>query len=110
MANICVRIQTCLRNAIKPYGLLRTLDSQVYNKLNGIETSTSAELVRYAAKQVEPIIKKLGGTGRSLLPGLRIKLLDGNCIEKSQHRIKELRSNAAGTLPAQNGTGDHCKK
>ena len=73
--------------------------TSLYNKLNGIETNTSAELVRYAAQQVEPIIKKLGGTGRSPLPGLRIKLLDGNCIEKSQHRIKELRSNAAGPLP-----------
>ena len=73
--------------------------TSVYNKLNGIETNTSAELVRYAAKQVEPIIKKLGGTSRSPLPGLRIKLLDGNCIEKSHHRIKELRSIAAGPLP-----------
>ena len=73
--------------------------TSVYNKLNGIETNTSAELVRYAAKQVEPIIIKLGGTTRSPLPGLRIKLLDGNCIEKSQHRIEELRSISAGPLP-----------
>ena len=73
--------------------------TSLYNKLNGIETSTSAALVRYAAGQVEPIIKKLGGTVRSPLPGLRIKLLDGNCIEKSQHRIKELRSTASGPLP-----------
>lgn len=73
--------------------------TSLYNKLNGIEANTSAELVRFAAKQVEPIIKKLGGTIRSPLPGLRIKLLDGNCIEKSQHRIKELRSISAGPLP-----------
>ena len=73
--------------------------TSVYNKLNGIETNTSAELVRYAAKQVEPIIIKLGGTRRSPLSGLRIKLLDGNCIEKSQHRIEELRSISAGPLP-----------
>ena len=73
--------------------------TSVYNKLNGIETNTSAELVRYAAKQVEPIIIKLGGTSRSPLPGQRIKLLDGNCIEKSQHRIEELRSISAGPLP-----------
>jgi len=50
--------------------------TSVYNKLNGIETGTSAALVRYAAEQVEPIIKKLAGTGCSPLPGLRIKLLD----------------------------------
>ena len=73
--------------------------TSLYNKLNGIETNISAELVRYAAKQVEPIIKKLGGTIRSPLPGMRLKLLDGNCIEKSQHRIEELRFIASGPLP-----------
>lgn len=73
--------------------------TSLYNKLNGIETNTSAELVRYAAKQVTPIIKKLGGTRPSPLPGLQIKLLDGNCIEKSQHRIEELRFISSGPLP-----------
>lgn len=73
--------------------------TSLYNKLNGIDTNTSAELVRYAVKQVEPIIHKLGGTMRSPLPGLQIKLIDGNCIEKSQHRIGELRSLSAGPLP-----------
>jgi IS4 transposase len=73
--------------------------TSVYNKLNGIEPNTSAELVRYAAQQVEPVIKKLGGTVRPPLPGLRIRLLDGNCIEKTEHRIKELRSIGSGPLP-----------
>ncbi|BBO93374.1 IS4 family transposase [Desulfosarcina ovata] len=73
--------------------------TSIYNKLNGMEPSTSAALVRYAAEQVEPIIQKLLGKQNSPLPGKRIKLLDGNCIEKSHHRIKELRSIAAGPLP-----------
>jgi hypothetical protein len=73
--------------------------TSLYNKLNGIESYTSAELVRYAAGQVAPVIEKLGGATVCTLPGFRIKLLDGNCIEKSQHRIKELRSIAAGPLP-----------
>ena len=38
--------------------------TSVYNKLNGIETETSAELVRYAAGQVAPIIEKLGTAGQ----------------------------------------------
>ncbi len=33
------------------------------------------------------------------MPGLRIKLLDGNCIQKSQHRIEELRFISTGPLP-----------
>ena len=73
--------------------------TSVYNKLNGIEAHTSAQLVRYAAGQAEPLVKKLGGKLLSPLPGKRIKLLDGNCIEKSQRRIEELRSLAAGPLP-----------
>ena len=73
--------------------------TSVYNKLNGIEPHTSAELVRYAAKETVPIIKGLSGLKPSLLPGFRVKLLDGNCIEKSHHRIKELRTLAAGPLP-----------
>ncbi|MGD8970537.1 MAG: transposase [Desulfobacterales bacterium] len=73
--------------------------TSVYNKLNGIEPHTSAQLVRYAARQAQPLVKKLGGTKRSPLPGKRVKLLDGNCIEKSQRRLKELRSLAAGPLP-----------
>jgi IS4 transposase len=73
--------------------------ASVYNKLNGIEPETSAQLVRYAAGQVEPIIRKLIGKQSSPLPGKRLKLLDGNCIKKSQHRINELRTIAAGPLP-----------
>lgn len=73
--------------------------TSVYNKLNGIEANTSAELVRYAAGEAKPLIEGLGGTIESLLPGFRVKLLDGNCIEASEHRIKELRTLAAGALP-----------
>jgi len=73
--------------------------TSVYNKLNGIEVNTSAKLVRYAVEQVAPIVKKLRGTAQGPLPGKRIKLLDGNCIEKTQHRIEELRSIASGPLP-----------
>lgn len=73
--------------------------TSVYNKLKGIEPKTSAAFVRYAAEEGTPIISKLLGKQRSLLPGKRIKLLDGNCIEKTHHRIKELRYITAGTLP-----------
>jgi IS4 transposase len=73
--------------------------TSVYNKLNGIEVKTSANLVRYAAGEVKEIIEKLGGAKPPILPGLRVKLLDGNCIEASEHRIKELRSLGGGALP-----------
>lgn len=73
--------------------------TSLYNKLNGIEAQTSAAMVRYVAGQITPIIEQLGVVHAPALPGYRIKLLDGNCIEKSHHRIKELRIIAAGPLP-----------
>ena len=73
--------------------------TSLYNKLNGIEPDASAQSVLYTTCQVEPVIKKPGGAMQPLLPGKRIELLDGNCIEKSEHRIKEPRSIAAGPLP-----------
>ncbi len=71
----------------------------VYNKLNGLEITTSAALVKYSASESETLIKELGGGLENPLPGYRIKLLDGNCIESSEHRIKELRGLCAGALP-----------
>jgi len=68
----------------------------VYNKLNGIEVNTSAELVRYAVRSVTPVIQELGGMHPSPLPGHHVKLLDGNCIEATEHRIEELRGLSAG--------------
>lgn len=73
--------------------------TSVYNKLNGLETSTSAGLVRYAAEEAKAVIEELGGAQAPLLAGYRVKLLDGNCIEASEHRIKELRPLREGPLP-----------
>ncbi len=73
--------------------------TSVYNKLNVMEPRTSAELVRYAVAQATPLIEQLGGTLEAPLPGLRVKLLDGNCIEASEHRLDVLRALAAGALP-----------
>ena len=73
--------------------------TSLYNKVNGIETETSASLVRYSADAVTPIVEAMGGTLPPLLPGYRVKILDGNCLEATEHRIRELRGTAAGPLP-----------
>ncbi|MDP7211762.1 MAG: IS4 family transposase [Vicinamibacterales bacterium] len=73
--------------------------TSVYNKLNGVETVTSQSLVRDTAESVQPIIEKMGGTIPPLLPGYRVKILDGNCLPATDHRIRELRQSAAGPLP-----------
>ena len=71
----------------------------VYNKLNGVETHTSAELVRYSATELRPLITQLDGERSPWLPGYRVKILDGNCIEASERRLNVLREVQAGALP-----------
>jgi hypothetical protein len=71
----------------------------LYNKLNGVETHTAAELVRYSAAAVRPLIAQLDGERSPWLPGYRVKILDGNCIEASERRLKVLREVHAGALP-----------
>jgi hypothetical protein len=73
--------------------------TSVYNKLNGVEAEVSAELVRDSARQLGPAIRRMKGTAPEMLPGYRVRLLDGNHLSGTEHRIKELRSTRAGALP-----------
>jgi hypothetical protein len=70
-----------------------------YEKLQGIELSVMQAMVRETTARLHPIIAELGGTCAPLLPGYRVKILDGNALGGTEHRIKELRSLAAGALP-----------
>jgi hypothetical protein len=71
----------------------------VYNKLNNLETSTAAELVRYSAREFAPLIAPMGGERAPWLEGYRAKIVDGNCLEASEHRIQELREAQGRALP-----------
>jgi hypothetical protein len=75
--------------------------TSVYNKLNGVEPEMSAALVRDSAAQLGPIIRQLGGTAPALLPGFRVRILDGNHLAGTEHRLKELRTMRAAALPGQ---------
>ena len=71
----------------------------VYNKLNGVEPQTSAELVRFSVAQLAPVVYALGGDRTAWVPGYRVKILEGNCLEATEHRLQVLREVAAGPLP-----------
>jgi hypothetical protein len=71
----------------------------LYSKLNGVETHTSAELVRYSAAELAPLITQLHGAHVPWLPGYRVKIIDGNGLEASDRRLKALREVQGGALP-----------
>ena len=68
----------------------------VYDKLDRTEPNISAELVRHTARTLGPVITSMGGERVAWLPGYRVKVLDGNHLAGTQHRLKELRTVGAG--------------
>ena len=100
MSDVVFRHQPSVRAAYQA----RTDDittslASVYNKLNGLETHTSSELVRYSAAQFTPLIEQVGGEREPWLEGYHVKIIDGNCIEASQRRLGALRKVHAAALP-----------
>ena len=73
----------------------------VYDKLDGTETAVSAALVHAMAARLAPVIDAMGGGRADWLPGYRVRILDGNHLAGTEHRIKELRTIRAGALPGQ---------
>jgi IS4 transposase len=71
----------------------------VYDKLAGIEPPVSAELTRHTYRELNPIVQKLGACLPPLLPGYRSRILDGNALAGTEHRIRELRKTKEGALP-----------
>src|SRR3954454_9834164 len=77
-----------------------TMDA-VYDKLDGTETAVSAALVHAVAARLAPVIGAMKGARTDWLPGYRTRILDGNHLPGSEHRIKELRTIGAGAFPGQ---------
>jgi IS4 transposase len=73
----------------------------LYHKLERVEPGVSAVLVRDSAELAEPVVKALGASHPRWIPGYQIKVLDGNHLAATEHRLKELRSTWAAPLPGQ---------
>src|ERR1041384_2262028 len=73
----------------------------VYEKLQNIEPVVSSALVRSVADRWGGRITELGGACQALLPGYRVRILDGNHLAATQKRLKVVRGHSAGPLPGQ---------
>ncbi len=73
--------------------------TSVYNKLKGVETEVSRQMVRQTAIRMSDVVYHLLPRHPPLLPGYRTRIIDGNHLAATEHRIEELRTIGSGPLP-----------
>lgn len=71
----------------------------LYDKLQRTEPCVSQAMVRDSGTRLRDILAKLKTPRRELLPGYRVKVVDGNHLRRTQRRIGELRLLNAAPLP-----------
>jgi IS4 transposase len=102
MSLVVCRIQPAIHAAYQAHA--ETIEASlkaVYDKLDRTEPALSAALVHSTAERLGPVIDAMNGARSPLLPGYHVKILDGNHLAATEHRIKELRTMRAGALPGQ---------
>lgn len=102
MSQVVMRVRPSVHAAYREQaGELDVTAKCVYDKLNGVEPEVSREAVRRTAREMEVVIETLGGKWSALLPGFRIRILDGNHLAGTDRRLKALRGQGGAALPGQ---------
>jgi hypothetical protein len=78
---------------------LPVTDDSIYNKLKGMELGVSQGVVRDTAQRAEVVIDELRARHDPWLPGYPIRILDGNHLSATEHRLQPLRDTWAAPLP-----------
>jgi len=71
----------------------------VYDKLKHLELSTAAGLVEYAGRELGACLRQMPSPPSPRLPGYRVRVLDGNHLAGTEHRVKARRRYRAAALP-----------
>lgn len=71
----------------------------LYQKLSGIELAVSEALVQDTAADLGDIIDRMRAAVPGPLPGFQVRIVDGNHLQGTHHRLKELRGVGDAALP-----------
>jgi IS4 transposase len=100
MSLVVCRIRPSINSAYKKNAqALGVTKKPVYDKIDHVETTVSAALVRHTAQVLTPVIEAMDGQKAAWIDSYRVKILDGNHLPGTEHRIKPLRTTRAGALP-----------
>lgn len=80
-------------------GELTVNAKSVYNKLNGSEPAVAEALVGESAERMAAVVDELDAPLPSIVPGWKTRILDGNHLASTEHRLEPLRTIGGGPLP-----------
>jgi hypothetical protein len=101
MATVVCRVKPSIHAACRASDHLPVSVTALYARLARVPAAAGRDLVRHTADRLGPVLRAMGGAVEDLLPGYRVKVLDGNHLGKTQRRLKPLRDVVAGPLPGQ---------
>lgn len=73
--------------------------SSVYEKLQGVENNVCSTMVRFTSGRCQEVLAELAAARPGLLPGYRLRVVDGNCLAATHKKLKALRGQTGGALP-----------
>jgi hypothetical protein len=100
MADVACGFRSSPRSAFlkRQFNQIASL-SAFYSKLSRMEPVVPAAIVRQTADRARELITAAQGLLPEPIPGYSARILDGNVLAGTDHRIEELRSTRAATLP-----------
>lgn len=100
MSVVVCRIRPSIGSAIKNWRKkLPAGRKAIYEKINHTEPQLGQQLVQHSAAKLAPLIDALKARQESIIPGYRVRILDGNHHAVTDHRLQILRHTTAGPLP-----------
>jgi hypothetical protein len=100
MGSVAAKMQPSMNAAYKKQQAeLSYSVNALYRKLQRVEVGTSRALVRETARDLGDVIRRTKATNLAILPGFRVKIVDGNHLAATERRLKVMKSQGGAPLP-----------
>jgi hypothetical protein len=100
MSVVVTKIQPTVHSAYQSVkNTLPVSIAALYDKLNLMEPAVTRALVSDTAQRLQSVVRAMKGEVPALLPGFRVRIIDGNHLAATQRRLEVLRGSIAGPLP-----------
>jgi len=100
MGSVAAKLQPSLHAAYqRQQAELNYSVEALYRKLQRVEVGVSRALIRETARDLGELIRRTKATNPPILPGFRVKIVDGNHLAATERRLGVIRAQNAAALP-----------